>query len=41
VAADGSPAASNAEQVAQGAGLLGRDIADVATVRAFLAETAS
>ncbi len=41
--ADGSLAASNAElveQVAAGARLLGRDIADVATTRAFLAETA-
>jgi 3-keto-5-aminohexanoate cleavage enzyme len=41
--ADGRLAASNAElveQVAAGAGLLGREIADVATTRAFLAETA-
>ena len=41
--ADGSLAASNAElveQVAAGARLLGRDIADVATTRAFLADTA-
>ena len=41
--ADGSLAASNAElveQVAAGARLLGRDIADVATTRAFLANTA-
>ena len=41
--ADGSLAASNAdlvEQVAAGARLLGRAIADVATTRAFLAETA-
>jgi 3-keto-5-aminohexanoate cleavage enzyme len=41
--ADGSLAASNAElvqQITEGARLLGRDIADVATTRAFLAETA-
>jgi 3-keto-5-aminohexanoate cleavage enzyme len=41
--ADGSLAASNAElveQVAAGARLLGRDIADVATTRAILANTA-
>ena len=41
--ADGSLAASNAElvaQVAAGAGLLGRNIADIATTRAFLPETA-
>ena len=41
--ADGSLAASNAElveQVAAGARLLGRDLADVATTRAFLADTA-
>ena len=42
--ADGRLAASNAElveQVAAGAGLLGREIADGATTRAFLAETAA
>ena len=42
--ADGRLAASNAElveQVAAGAGLLGREVADVATTRAFLAETAA
>jgi 3-keto-5-aminohexanoate cleavage enzyme len=41
--ADGELAASNAqlvEQVVAGAGLLGREIADVATTRAFLATTA-
>ena len=41
--ADGRLAASNAElvaQVAAGAGLLGREVADVATTRAFLADTA-
>jgi uncharacterized protein (DUF849 family) len=41
--ADGGLAASNAqlvEQVSAGARLLGRDIADVATTRAFLAATA-
>jgi 3-keto-5-aminohexanoate cleavage enzyme len=41
--ADGSLAASNAdlvEQVIEGARLLGRDIADVAITRAFLADTA-
>jgi 3-keto-5-aminohexanoate cleavage enzyme len=41
--ADGSLAASNAElvqQITEGARLLGRDIADVATTRAFLAGTA-
>jgi len=40
--ADGRLAASNAdlvEQVARGAGLLGRRVADVQTTRAFLAET--
>jgi 3-keto-5-aminohexanoate cleavage enzyme len=42
--ADGRLAARNAElveQVAAGAGLLGREFADVATTRAFLAETAT
>jgi uncharacterized protein (DUF849 family) len=41
--ADGGLAASNAEliqQITEGARLLGRNIADVATTRAFLAETA-
>jgi 3-keto-5-aminohexanoate cleavage enzyme len=41
--ADGRIAASNAalvEQVAAGAGLIGREVADVATARGFLAETA-
>jgi 3-keto-5-aminohexanoate cleavage enzyme len=41
--ADGGLAASNAqlvEQVAAGARLLGREVADIATTRAFLAETA-
>jgi 3-keto-5-aminohexanoate cleavage enzyme len=41
--ADGSLAGSNAElveQVTESARLLGRDVADVATTRAFLAETA-
>jgi uncharacterized protein (DUF849 family) len=41
--ADGGLAASNAqlvEQVVAGARLLGRDIADIATTRAFLAGTA-
>jgi uncharacterized protein (DUF849 family) len=42
--ADGGLAASNAqlvEQVAAGARLLGRDVADIVTTRAFLAETAA
>ena len=42
--ADGRLAASNAELVAQvtaGAPLLGRKVADIATTRAFLAETAA
>jgi uncharacterized protein (DUF849 family) len=42
--ADGSLAASNAElvePVTAGARLLGREVADIATTRAFLAETAS
>jgi uncharacterized protein (DUF849 family) len=41
--ADGGVAASNAqlvEQVSAGARLLGREVADIATTRAFLAETA-
>ena len=42
--ADGRLAASNAdlvEQVVAGAALLGREVADIATTRAFLAETAA
>jgi len=42
--ADGALAASNAqlvEQVSAGARLLGRELADIATTRAFLAETAA
>jgi uncharacterized protein (DUF849 family) len=42
--ADGRLAASNAElvaQVAAGARLLGRPVADIATTRAFLADTAA